>query len=309
MKKGILIGAAALVLVVAAPLLWLILDNGGGDRRSAALVEPTAGAADVARFTATGEKSGVVTFPVQSFSWGLRVPTSAGIPTGQARRAPLELIKPIDASSPVLFTMLTTNENLTSAKLDLLNASGVVYVTYTFANAALANWDDGTSERLELTFQSFTTVLPKATRPAAPAGQVIGQVTAPSIGAGSMPIVDFATGVSSPRDPVSGQATGKRKHKPARFRRAIDGWGPAVLTKVGQVANLGTITVELQRPVDGSMKTYATYVYTNAVASSVDDAGAAGQGFATQELEFSFQKVEVKIGGAVAMDDWEAPVA
>ncbi len=308
MKKGILIGAVALVLVAAAPLLWLVLDNGGGDRRSAALVEPTAGAADVARFTATGQKSGVVTFPVQSFTWGLDVPMSSGVPTGGARRAPLQMIKPIDATSPVLFSMLTTNDNLTSAKLELLNASGLAYMTYNFTNAGLANWDDGTSEKLKLTYESFTTALPKAARPTAPAGQVIGQVTAPSIGVGSMPIVGFATGVTSPRDLGTGQATGKRQHKPAMFRRAVDGWGPALLTKVGQ-GTLGTITVELQRPVDGTMKTYATYVYTNAVAASVEDAGAAGAGFATQELQFSFQKVELKIGGAVAMDDWESPVS
>ncbi|MGZ8702107.1 MAG: type VI secretion system tube protein Hcp [Gaiellaceae bacterium] len=304
MKRGILIAVAVLVALAAAPALWLVLDDGGGDRRSAALVEPTA-SGDVGRLTLTGVKSGVLTIPVQSFSWGMVVPQSAstGQASGQARHNPLQIIKPIDANSPVLFSMLVTNENLSSAKLDLLNAGGAPYLTYNFANASIGNWDDDTSEKLTLYYQSFTASLLKAVRPVAPGGQVVGQLTAPSIGAASMPIVGFAAGVSSPRDPASGLPTGKRQHKPATIRRAIDSWDPAVLTKVAQGSVIPSLTVELQRPdANGVMQTYATYTYTNAVPSSVEDSGAAGA-VATQELRFSFQKVELKMGGNTATDD------
>ncbi len=280
MKRGILIAVAALVALAAAPALWLVLDNGGSDRRSAALVEPTA-SGDVGRLTLTSPKSGVLTIPVQSFSWGMVVPQSAstGQATGQARHNPLQIIKPIDANSPTLFSMLVNGENLSSAKLDLLNSGGAPYLTYNFANASVGNWDDDTSEKLTLYYQSFTASLVKAARPVAPAGQVIGQLTVPSLGTGSMPIVGFATGTISPRDPATGLATGKRQHKPVTIRRAIDGWDPAVLTKVAQGSAFPTVIVELQRPdANGAMQTYATYTYTNAVPSSVEDSGAAGCG-------------------------------
>jgi type VI secretion system secreted protein Hcp len=301
MKRAIWIGAAIAVALVAAPVLWLVLDDGGG-RTSGALVEPQAGAANVAKLTVTGVKSGVVSIPVQSFSWGVTVPTSSGQVSGAARRLPLDLIKPIDETSPTLFNMLVTNEAIQTAKLDLLNSSGLPYLSYTFSNASLANWDDTNSEKLSLYYQSFTASLVKAARPAAPASQVIGQMTAPSIGVSPVPIVGFATGVISPRDASTGLATGKRQHKPVRVTRAADGYDPTVLQKVSSAAVLGTITIELQRPnASGVMETYATYTYTNTVGTSVEDSGAAG-GVPTQELNFSYQQVDIKVGTQTATD-------
>jgi type VI secretion system secreted protein Hcp len=130
-------------------------------------------------------------------------------------------------------------------------------------------------------------------------------MTAPGIGAGPVPIVGFATGVVSPRDPATGLATGKRQHKPVVVRRAIDGLDATVLTKAAQNATLGTITIEVQRP-EGSVH---TYTYTNTRAVAVEDAGAAGAGVSTQELQFVYEKVDISIGGVLASDDWSAPVA
>jgi type VI secretion system secreted protein Hcp len=303
MRRAIWIGAAIVVALVAAPVLWLALDD-GSDRTSAALVEPTAGGGNVGRLTLTGGQSGVVTFPVQSFSWGLTVPISGGQQSGALRRVPLEIIKPIDPTTPTLFSMLVGNEAIQSAKLDLLNPSGAIYLSYTFANASVSNWDDTTSEKLTLYYQSFQTTLPKAARPAAPASQVVGQMTAPSLSPNPIPIVGFATGVTSPRDATSGLATGKRQHKPVTVTRAIDGVDPAVLQKFASNAALGAITIELQRPdASGVMQTYATYAYTNPVGSSVEDAGAAGGGVATQELKFVYQQVEVTVGGQTGVDN------
>jgi type VI secretion system secreted protein Hcp len=305
MKRAIWIGAAIAVAVVAAPVLWLVLGN-GGDRTSGALVEPQAGAANVATLTVTGAKSGVVTIPVQSFSWGLTVPTSGGQVSGAARRLPLDLIKPIDETSPTLFNMLVTNEAIQTAKLDLLNSSGLPFLSYTFANASLGNWDDTSSEKLSLYYQSFTASLVKGVRPAAPASQVIGQMTAPSIGANPVPITGFATGVISPRDASTGLATGKRQHKPVVVTRAADGYDPTVLQKVSSGAVLGTITIELQRPnASGVMETYATYTYTNTFGTSVEDSGAAGS-VSTQELKFSYQQVDIAVGKQTATDSLAA---
>jgi type VI secretion system secreted protein Hcp len=302
MKRAIWIGAAIAVALVAAPVLWLALDD-GGSRTSGALVEPTAAGGDVAKLTLTGANSGVVQIPVRSFSWGLSVPVSAGQASGAARRVPLEIIKPIDAATPTLFSMLVTNEAIQTAKLDLLNASGLPYLSYTFANASLANWDDTTSEKLTLYYQSFTTSMPKAARPTAPASQVIGQMTVSGIGPTPVPIVGFAAGALSPRDPASGLATGKRQHKPVTVSRAVDGYGPSVLQKVSTNGALGNVTIELQRPDEaGVMKTYATYVYGNAFGSAVEDSAAAGAGPATQKLEFVFQNVNVTVGAQTATD-------
>jgi type VI protein secretion system component Hcp len=306
MRRAIWIGAAIAVAVVAAPVLWVALDN-GGSTTSGALVEPTAGAANAAKLTLTGAQGGVVQIPVASFSWGLTVPTSAGQTAGATRRVPLQIIKPIDATTPTLFSMLVGNEAIQTAKLDLLNSSGATYLSYTFANASVSGWDDTSSEKLTLYYQSFTTSLPKASRPSAPAAQVVGQVTIAGVSAAPLPIVGFATGSSSPRDPATGAATGKRMHKPVTVTRAADGYDPSVLQKVLTNGALGTITVELQRPdPTGVMQTYATYVYSNAFGVEVEDSGAAGAGVVTQELKFNFDKIDVTVGGQTATDSLTA---
>ncbi len=265
--------------------------------------------------------SGTHVIPVRSFTWGIKVPhnVATGQASGQPRYQWLEVIKPIDASSPVLFRMLVNNENLTSAKLELQTPAGgdvfTTYATYTFTNASVAGWDDTTSETVKLSFESAITELAKTARPAASMNQVIGQMTVPSISSKPVPIVGFATGVSSPRDPASGQASGKRQHKPVVVRRAIDALTAEVLTKAAQNGQLGSITIELRRlnPQTGVVETYGKYTYSNAVPVAVEDSGAsvaaASGGFATQELQFTYSKVEVEVEKTLGTDDWTLPQA
>ena len=311
MRRGILVGAAILVAVAAAIPLWLALDD-GGDRRAAALQEPTA-AGDVAKLTLTGSVSGPLTLQVQSYSLGAMSPrdVASGQATGQVRHEPLRILKAVDSSSPNLFRMLVSNENISAATLELQgpDATGrlVTYMSYSFSNARVSHWKDGKREELEIHYADVTSKVGTV-----PKGQSagIGLMSASSLGAEKLPIQDFLTSVKSPTDASTGLPTGKRQHKPVMVLRPLNATWPTLWTKLENNQTLGEVTIELQRvnPKSGVLETYATYTYEGVGVASVEDSGAAGVS-PTQKLEFVYQKVTVKVGTATEMDDWEAPVA
>jgi type VI secretion system secreted protein Hcp len=59
---------------------------------------------------------------IHSWTWNLDVPTSGGLPTGQAVAGEFHLTKERDRSSPLLFTALAENENLTQWQLNIWDA-------------------------------------------------------------------------------------------------------------------------------------------------------------------------------------------
>ena len=80
-------------------------------------------------------------------------------------------------------------------------------------------------------------------------------------------------------------------------------------TKIRNNQTLGDITIELQRPnSSGILETYATYLYSNAQAASVEDSAATGV-LPSQKLEFVYQSVQVTVDKKTETDDWAAPVA
>ena len=309
MKRILWIGVAVLVAAVVLVPAWIAFggDDDGG-RRAGALEQPAAGGADVGTLTLVGELSGTLVVPVQSFSVEALSPRDAvsGASVGSARRGPLKFIKPIDSSSPTLFKMVTRNEGITSARLDLrrTGATGKLetYMSYTFGEGRFGAWDDGKNETIELYYSSITSTKPTAAASGLP---VIGQMT---VLGQTVPITGFATRLISPTDPATGQATGKRQHKPFAVTRYLDPLASNFLARVQANQGLGEVKVELQRSDPGGKPvTYATYTYSNAFASSVEDSGAAGSP-PTERLEAVFQTVEVKVGTNAAVDDWEAPV-
>ena len=303
MKRLLWIGLVVLVAVVIAVPAWIALDDGDSVRRAGALAQPTA-AGDVGTLTLVGGPSGTLTIPVQSFDWQVVSPrdTASGAATGQAQRRPFSFLKAIDENSPVLFKMLTTNEAIQSAKLELQRTNGEgepeTYMTYDLGAGGLASWDDTNNEKVELAYTSITT---SGKPSAATSENAVGQLTA--LGQ-TVPITDFATGVKSPRDAASGLATGKRQHKPFTISKPIDAMSASLLPKLLGNQTLGDVTVELQRPdAKGNLATYATYTYKKAFVSAIDHSGAAGSAPA-ENLELVFQSVEVKVGPSVASDTW-----
>lgn len=300
MKKAILIAAAALVVLAAAPAMWLLLDD-GGDRRSAALVVPAPTAEAIGTLTINNSVLGPITAPVQSFT--LAVMRSVDLATGQisgkVTRQPLQIVKPIDSASPLLFKMGVSNSAGATATLELKTPGDretkpVVYATYHFTNVTLSSWSDSESETIELRYATMTPDVKGA--PSAPAAAVIGQMTAPGLSATPIPITKFESGFTVPSDAATGQASGKRAHK-LLIGRALDGSVAQVWQKLTTLAALGTVTVELQR----GGATYATYIFTGTSVSAAEDLGASGDS-ATQEMKFIFQTVEVQVGGKIAQD-------
>jgi type VI secretion system Hcp family effector len=303
MKRGIWIGAGIVLLLAAAPALWLVL--GDDTRRAGALVEPTGGG-EVGKLVITGSRSGVITVPVQSFTWGLQIPTDpvTGAATGHRRYQPLQILRPIDATTPQLFNMVVTHEAITSAKLDLMTTAAtgkpLLAASYTFRDAILSEWNDKAARgMLQLGYQTVEATVGKGI----PAAQkTVGQMTL--TGETPVPITDFDADVIQPIDASTGAASGKRVHKPVTITRAIDALTPKLVPAAETNKPYAQLIVELQRTgAEGKPETYAKYTFGNVRISLVEDSGAGGSEL-SERLQLEYQSLEVQSGTNVAQDQW-----
>jgi type VI secretion system secreted protein Hcp len=109
--------------------------------------------------------------------------------------------------------------------------------------------------------------------------------------------------ITSPRDAASGQASGKRMHKPFVITKELDKSTPMFLQKIITNATLAVVTFNFTRGT--STTPYLTVKLTNAQVASRTQTGA------TEEISFTYQKIEWTWvdGGITAVDDWAAPAA
>ncbi len=108
-----------------------------------------------AYLTYTGETQGKIngsctqkgredTMEVYGFSHEVISPRDAasGLPTGKRQHKPISVTKPVDKSTPLAMTVLTTNENITEWRLDFYQPSraGKEFQFYTIelVNASIA---------------------------------------------------------------------------------------------------------------------------------------------------------------------------
>jgi type VI secretion system secreted protein Hcp len=142
-----------------------------------------------------------------------------------------------------------------------------------------------------------------------------GEATAPGY-AKSIEILSWSHSIVSPRDAASGQATGKRQHKPMTITKELDKSTPLLFSKL--ITN-GTIpfcvVTFLHKFSNGTTEPYMTITLTNAHVAGVDetkgDTRMADQRHLGEyeEVSFTYQKITWEaIGGITAEDDWEAPV-
>ena len=119
----------------------------------------------------------------------------------------------------------------------------------------------------------------------------------------------FDYGLVSPRDPATGQASGKRQHKPVVITKE---WGPSMpqfLTAAATNERLTKVTMEFwDTDRTGVQRLHFVVTLTNASVSEVKQQLASD--LLTEELSFTFQKITVedKIGKTIFMDDWSAAV-
>jgi type VI secretion system secreted protein Hcp len=119
----------------------------------------------------------------------------------------------------------------------------------------------------------------------------------------------FDYGLVSPRDIATGQASGKRQHKPIVITKE---WGPSMpqfLTAAATNEQLTKVTMEFWDTTrTGVQRLHFVVTLTNASVSEVKQHLA--NDLLTEDLSFTFQKIQVedRIGGTIFMDDWAAGV-
>ena len=116
-----------------------------------------------------------------------------------------------------------------------------------------------------------------------------------------IPISGVSHEIVSPRDPASGQASGKRQHKPLIIVKQLDKTTPLLLNALVSNENLTSVLIGLLR----NGQQVATIKLTNASIADYTDHGD------TEHWSFTYQKIEWTWldGSITASDDWEAPVS
>lgn len=135
---------------------------------------------------------------------------------------------------------------------------------------------------------------------------------------GSIEVIQLQHEIISPRDPATGQASGRRQHKPFVIRKELDKSSPLLFKALVTGDPLSSVELKffLTDP-KGLEKLYYTIKLTNAHISSIQTAlpdarnPALSQYKVYEEIAFTYQKIEWTWvdGGVSASDDWESPAA
>ncbi|MBA3709015.1 MAG: type VI secretion system tube protein Hcp [Planctomycetes bacterium] len=124
----------------------------------------------------------------------------------------------------------------------------------------------------------------------------------------------YESAIGSPRDPLTGQASGRRRHTPVLIRKKIGASTPLIAKALCTNEVLKSVVFSFVRTApDGSEKTFFKVTLTNATVASakllVPDSSLteARQEF-YEEVSFTFQKIEWNHIEAqtMAIDDWNA---
>jgi len=135
---------------------------------------------------------------------------------------------------------------------------------------------------------------------------------------GKIPGVGFSYGVSVPRDATSGQATGKRIHRPVVFTKEWGASSPQFYTAAFTNEVLSTVLFEFfATSPSGTQVVDRTIKLTNAIIIECDQSlflpQSGGPVIDSRDLHvisFTFQKIEITslTGGTSASDSWTVAV-
>jgi type VI secretion system secreted protein Hcp len=122
----------------------------------------------------------------------------------------------------------------------------------------------------------------------------------------------FDYGIVSPRDIATGQASGKRQHKPVTITKEWGASTPQFLVATATNEQLTKVLMEFwdTDPLKGgAQRLHFVVTLTNASVAEVRQRLA--NDLLTEDISFTFQKimVEDKVGKTVFQDDWSASVA
>jgi type VI secretion system secreted protein Hcp len=132
---------------------------------------------------------------------------------------------------------------------------------------------------------------------------------------GKMIGLKFEYEVTSPRDLATGQASGKRMHKPFTITKEWGAASPQLLRACATNEVLNMVLLEFfHTTATGEERLHHTIKLTNASISNLkqyvaDPVMAAEYDAAElEEISFTYQRItfEDKVGKTTAVDDWEA---
>jgi type VI secretion system secreted protein Hcp len=146
----------------------------------------------------------------------------------------------------------------------------------------------------------------------AASGQIKGSTTQKGR-EGKIMVIAASHEIVSPRDAASGQATGRRMHKPFVIVKRIDKSTPLLYQVLATNENITEWELQFFTPkANGTEKLYYTVKLTNASIASIaftmpntDDPDLAKR-LEYEEVAFTYQKIEWTWveGGITALDDW-----
>ena len=125
--------------------------------------------------------------------------------------------------------------------------------------------------------------------------------------AGWIPVTDATyTDIAAPRDAQSGMASGKRMHKPFTITKEVDSASPLLMKAVASGQHFATIEVDYVRGDQVIKKMVLTDVMVTAAHNNSAGQKSMGSAHATEQIEFTFQKIEMTAadGKTMAADDW-----
>ena len=141
-------------------------------------------------------------------------------------------------------------------------------------------------------------------------GQKSGQIKGESLQKGKdgwFQLYDYKHEIVSPRDAASGQATGKRQHKPVTITRKVGAGSPLLMNVLCTNENLTEVKFSFFQPNPrlGTEVNYYSIALTNANIASYRQFNEPGVGL-MEEVSFTYQKIEMTLidGGISSTDDW-----
>lgn len=127
--------------------------------------------------------------------------------------------------------------------------------------------------------------------------------------------IKFLSETTSPRDAATGQASGRRIHKPITITKEWDAASPQLFQALVDNETLKSVLFEfVKTQPNGSEEVYHTVTLTNAAVSNIrsylDLTDTSGDPYDAHELEdvsFVFQKIELenREGKTAASDSWQ----
>lgn len=123
------------------------------------------------------------------------------------------------------------------------------------------------------------------------------------------PVLSFSMGLQSPRDAATGQASGKRQHKPVQVVIPWTTAEPELFASMMGDETLKSVVIEGQGSgTSGAGALYYTIKLTNANIVDITTHSAGTGGYKGPALKLSFDYEQVYMGQdkhETASDDWE----